>query len=344
MKIEYQRLLDFKDVLIKPKRSTISSRKDVDINRSFNFINGNRSWYGFPIIAANMETTGSLKMASSLGKEQCLTALHKFHPNEDLKRFCLREASLSFYTLGMRKEDVDKFNEYLKQNEHPKFICLDVPNGYLQKFVEFCAEIRQKCPLSIIMAGNVVTGEMTQELIINGKVDIVKVGIGSGANCSTRKVAGVGIPQLSAIIDCADVAHGLGAHICSDGGCREPGDVVKAFVAGADFVMLGNGMLGGTDECDGEWYTRYNSYTIQDEKFFLVTHGMSSQKMMEKFYGKFDDYKAEEGFEVRYPYKGPVSKVIQQIKGGVRSACTYVGAARLKDLPKCGSFVCINDS
>jgi len=342
MKIEYQRLLDFKDVLIKPKRSTISSRKDVDINRSFAFKNSNRTWRGFPIIAANMETTGSRKMAEALKNEQCLTALHKFHDYTVLREYCKDDGySHSFYTLGIREEDYGDFKCFIENNEKPKFICIDVPNGYLQKFVEFCAEIRNKCPDSIIMAGNVVTGEMTQELIINGKVDIVKVGLGSGANCSTRKVTGVGIPQLSAIMECSDVAHGLGAHICSDGGCKEPGDVVKAFVAGADFVMLGNGMLGGTDECDGDWFYKYNEYTQSDDKDFLLAYGMSSRKMMEKYYGKFDEYKAEEGFEVKYPYKGPVSKVIQQIKGGVRSACTYVGASRLKDLPKCGSFVCI---
>jgi GMP reductase len=190
--------------------------------------------------------------------------------------------------------------------------------------------IRAAHPQLVIMAGNVVTGEMTEELLLSG-ADIVKVGIGPGSVCTTRKMTGVGYPQLSAVIECADAAHGLGGHICADGGCTTPGDVAKAFGAGADFVMLG-GMFAGHDESGGELVER------NGEKFKRF-YGMSSKTAMEKYAGGVAEYRAAEGKEVLVPYRGPVADTVQEILGGVRSACTYVGARRLKEFSKRTTFV-----
>ena len=209
-------------------------------------------------------------------------------------------------------------------------MCIDVANGYTESFVSFVAKMRERYPHLVIMAGNVVTGEMTEELILSG-ADIVKVGIGPGSVCTTRKMTGVGYPQLSAIIECADAAHGLEGHICADGGCTTPGDIAKAFGGGADFVMLG-GMLAGHDECGGETVER------EGQKFQRF-YGMSSKAAMEKYAGGVAQYRAAEGKEVLVPYRGPVAATVQEILGGVRSACTYVGARRLRELSKRTTFV-----
>ena len=172
---------------------------------------------------------------------------------------------------------------------------------------------------------------MTEALILAG-ADIVKVGIGPGSVCTTRKVAGVGYPQLSAIAECSDAAHGLNGHVKSDGGCSSPGDVSKAFAAGADFVMLG-GMLAGHDESGGELIEG------DDGEEYKSFYGMSSAKAMETHYGEVAKHRAPEGKEVRVPYRGPLEVTIQSILGGLRSACSYVGARRIKDLPKCTTFI-----
>ena len=333
MRIEQDLKLDFKDVLIRPKRSTLTSRSEVDISREFVFLHSQRKYKGIPIIAANMDTTGTFAMARALAKHQLSVAVHKHYDDAELLAFFADQPEFppSFYSMGITQPDYDKFCRIMAQsNGTIKSVCVDVANGYTKAFIRFIHKLRAAYPDITIMAGNVVTGEMTEELILDG-VDIVKVGIGPGSVCTTRRMSGVGYPQLSAIIECADAAHGLHGLICADGGCTSPGDLAKAFGAGADFVMLG-GMLAGHDECgsdivevDGERKMRF--------------YGMSSREAMNKYSGGVADYRASEGKEVLLDYRGPVENTLQDILGGVRSACTYVGARKLKELSKRTTFV-----
>jgi GMP reductase len=337
MRLETEVKLDFKDVLIRPKRSTLSTRSNVDISREFRFRHAGVEYHGVPIVAANMDTIGTLEMALALEPFELSTALHKHYGVEDCVRFfrALERKSAAFYSMGIAKADEDKFHKVMDEagtgtDSAIRYVCIDVANGYTESFVRFVARVRDRYPHLVIMAGNVVTGEMTEELILSG-ADIVKVGIGPGSVCTTRKMTGVGYPQLSAIIECADAAHGLEGHICADGGCTTPGDIAKAFGGGADFVMLG-GMLAGHDECGGEIVER-------DGERFQRFYGMSSKAAMEKYSGGVAQYRAAEGKEVLVPYRGPVAGTLQEILGGVRSACTYVGARRLRELSKRTTFV-----
>jgi GMP reductase len=333
MHIEQELKLDFKDVLIRPKRSTLTSRSEVDISRKFSFRHSRFTFDGIPIIAANMDTTGTFEMAVALGDHGLSVALQKHYSEDQLAAFFLRlkRKSSAFYSLGITDHDFAKFNRVMDRvGEHIQFVCIDVANGYHEKFVSFIDKFRQAYPDVVLMAGNVVTGDMTEALILAG-VDIVKVGIGPGSVCTTRKMTGVGYPQLSAIIECADAAHGLGGQICGDGGCTVPGDLAKAFGGGADFVMLG-GMLAGHDETAGELIER-------DGKQYKQFYGMSSTAAMTKHSGGVAKYRASEGKEVLIDYRGPVENTLQDILGGVRSACTYVGARQLKELTKRTSFI-----
>ena len=333
MRIENEVRLDFKDVLIRPKRSTLRSRKDVDIAREFTFKWSGKSFKGVPIIAANMDGVGTFSMAKAFAKEGSglSVALHKHYPLEDVQEFYKDNGAESvWYSIGIVEADEQKLDEFIKAGGQPDKICIDVANGYSEHFVDFVKKMREKMPDMTIMAGNVVTGEMVEELILAG-VDVVKVGIGPGSVCTTRKMTGVGYPQLSAIIECADAAHGLGGLICGDGGCTVPGDIAKAFAGGADFVMLG-GMLAGHEQSEQE--------IIEEEgQKFLQFYGMSSDTAMEKHKGGVAEYRASEGKTVKIPYRGDVSESLQDILGGVRSTCTYVGAKRLKDLSKCTTFI-----
>ncbi len=328
MRVKESVKLDFDDVLIRPKRSKAPSRKAVELIRTFKCLHGG-SFTCLPIIAANMNTIGTFEMARAFTKHQALVCLHKFYGTVALNEFWIStvyEGRLNvFYTLGVRGGDFGALKDFTRYWT-PAMICLDAANGYSMYFVERLQRIRVAYPNSIIMAGNVVTPEMVQELLLMG-ADIVKIGIGSGSACTTRIETGVGYPQLSAIIECADAAHGLGGLICADGGCRTPGDVAKAFAGGADLVMLG-GMLAGCDECDGEWI---------ENKFEF--YGMSSEKAQEKFYGGVPSYATAEGKCVHVQKKGPAENVLKRITGGLRSACAYTGAARLKDLTKCATFI-----
>jgi GMP reductase len=424
MKIENEIRLDFSDVLITPKRSSLSSRKDVSLKRLFKFKHSQSEWTGIPIIAANMDTTGTLDMFNSLSSLKMMTALHKHYDintliqhymrdtdpdkiaqtiaihnseiddNQSGKGYmvgsdescdcdcddgnnvcsCTRQHSkvyvdynlrqlvdttasrYSFYSMGITQKDFDKFNTifdqltYLCHNlivpysekddsrfyAHPiRQVCVDVANGYTETFVKFIRELRKKYPHLVIMAGNVVTPNMAEELIIAG-ADIVKAGVGPGSVCLTRKMAGVGYPQLSAVIECADAVHGVGGLLCSDGGCTNPGDVAKAFGAGADYVMLG-GMLAGTDEASGTKTTHLDG-TITKQYY-----GMSSDTAMNKYSGGVASYKASEGKTVEIPYTGSAIDVAQEILGGVRSTCTYVGASKLKELSKRTTFIRVNN-
>jgi GMP reductase len=333
MHIEQELKLDFKDVLIRPKRSTLTSRSQVDIRRSFAFKHGKYAYEGIPIIAANMDTTGTFEMANALGAHGLSVALHKHYDEEMLVSYftALERKASAFYSLGITDSDYAKFKRVkARVGEHIQFVCIDVANGYHENFVRFIGRFRTDHPDVVLMAGNVVTGDMTEALILEG-VDIVKVGIGPGSVCTTRKMTGVGYPQLSAIIECADAAHGLGGQICGDGGCTVPGDLAKGFGGGADFIMLG-GMLAGHDETAGDLVER-------EGKRFKRFYGMSSSAAMTKHAGGVAKYRASEGKEVWVEYRGPVADTLQEILGGVRSACTYVGARKLKELTKRTSFI-----
>ena len=308
--------LDFSDVLIRPKRSTLESRKNAKLERTFSFKHSKQSWTGVPIIAANMDHTGTWPMNKALVEFGMLTAICKFWHYIPLKN--------AIKTIGL-DANLDEIEYDLK------WICLDVANGYTERFMDFVKKMRQHeaTKNSIIIAGNVCTPEATEEIILAG-ADIVKIGIGPGSVCTTRKITGVGFPQLSATIECADAAHGLGGHIITDGGCQVPGDIAKSFGAGADFVMLG-GMFAGHDECEGE---------VENGK--MSFYGMSSEDAQLKHYGKKASHRASEGKKVYILHKGSVRTTVEEILGGLRSACTYAGAKTLKDLPKCTTFVKVN--
>lgn len=332
MRIEEDLKLDFKDVLIRPKRSTLRSRSDVELMREYKILHTGKIWQGVPIIASNMDHTGTFAMAKVLAKQNLLTALHKFYSLPDWQTFLKSNSQAKnfvFITSGSSSNDLQNLIDTMKKIDCQN-ICLDIANGYSQHFVDAVKQIRDTFPDKIIMAGNVVTGEMTEELLLSG-ADIVKVGIGPGSVCTTRRKTGVGYPQLSAIIECADAAHGLRGLVCADGGCTVPGDIAKAFAAGADFVMLG-GMFAGHDECEGE------IFEVNGKKLKRF-YGMSSTEAMVKYHGEIADYRASEGKSVNVPYRGPVEGTVLDILGGLRSTCTYVGAKHLKELSKCTTFI-----
>lgn len=337
MRIENEIKLDYSDVLICPKRSESPSRRNVVLERKFKFLNSGVEWKGVPIIAANMSTVGTFAMAEEFRRHDMLVCLHKHYDLASLVEFFSK--SQAFYTLGIKDEDLSRLKSFSELRGSPNFICIDVANGYTKYFVERCKEVRDMFPNSVIMAGNVCTPEMVQEFLLSGGVDIVKIGIGPGSACTTRIVTGVGYPQLSATMECADAAHGLKGHIVADGGCTTPGDVAKAFGAGADFVMLG-GMLAGHDECEAEWETDPET----GRRMFMKFYGMSSREAMEKFNGGVAEYRASEGRSAKVSYRGSVQNTIQEILGGLRSACTYVGTESLKDFSKCCKFIRVNNT
>lgn len=344
MKIDNTPKLDFDDVLLVPQRSLAASRQDVDLARTFKFYHSPKEWHGIPLVAANMDTTGTFAMGATLSTHEMITCLHKHYDAEDIDGYFkyYNVENHVWVTIGMDLEyELDRLFYITERSGYPPNICIDIANGYTERFVDYCAKIRLEFPDSIIMAGNVCTPEMVSELILHGEVDIVKIGIGPGSACTTRLKTGVGYPQLSAIAECAHVAHGLRSDsgrlglICADGGCRSAGDVAKAYAAGADFVMLG-GMLAGTHECEGEW-----EYEKGKNKCLLF-YGMSSEKAQDKHSGGVNEYATSEGKEVKIPFKGKADGVVRDICGGVRSACAYTGATSLKDFSKTAKFVRVN--
>jgi len=332
VRIEEELKLDYSDVLFRPKRSTLSSRKDVDLNRTYKFKYSRNEWSGIPIMAANMDGVGELGIADALSTNEMITCLTKQHDVKKLSKYKNLKKNYQNIALsiGIKKEDFDNLDKILKEYSFFKFICIDVANGYSEHFSSFLKKVRDKYPTKTLIAGNVVTADMTQELILSG-ADIVKVGIGPGSVCTTRIQTGVGYPQLSAVIECADAAHGLGAHIIADGGCTCPGDVAKAFGGGADFVMLG-GMFAGHDEGSGKVVKSNGSKYIE-------FYGSSSDTANKKHYGGLSSYRSSEGRTVRVKYRGKIKDTILNILGGLRSSCTYVGAPSLKQLSKCTTFV-----
>jgi len=376
MRLEEDIKLDYKDVLIRPKRSTLKSRLQVKLNRKFQFRHYDHDiaeplpdeyhYDGIPIMASNMDGVGTMRMADKLAEGEMFTCLVKTYSAEylieyfngaDLDGDSIQRTENVAMSIGTGDSDYNKLLQVKKECEHKlKYVCMDIANGYSDHFAQHVRKVRAEFPDLVIIAGNVVTREMTEELILAG-ADIVKVGIGPGSVCTTRIQTGVGYPQLSAVMECADAAHGLGGHIIADGGCTCPGDVAKAFAAGADFVMLG-GMLAGHDEGGGEVITkRYqtnelrlkeiadlgktwnSSNLIIEEKQFVQFYGMSSESANDKHFGGLKDYRSSEGRTVLVPYRGEVARTVQDILGGVRSTCTYAGAIKLKQLAKCTTFI-----
>ena len=375
MRIESDIKLDYKDVLLRPKRSTLESRNDVDLMREFTFPNAggegcdpkSYGWKGIPIVAANMDTVGTFEMAKSLARHRMLTCISKHNDGDkwahklngygvwktkeqrvanekdwkydrDSDNWQNRIYEHISPSIGIKynpekTDDLDYLQNITWNFYHTRFVCIDAANGYTKRFCDFVKRVREEHPALIIIAGNVVTGEMTEQLILNG-ADIVKVGIGSGSVCTTRVQTGVGYPQFSAVVECADAAHGVGGYIMADGGCTCAGDIAKAFGGGADFVMLG-GMLAGHTECEGQ------EEEIDGQKY-KTFYGMSSETAMKKHNGGVAGYKSSEGKTVRVKHRVLVDNTIQSILGGLRSACTYIGARRLKDMPKCATFVRVN--
>jgi len=360
MRLEEDLKLDYKDVLIRPKRSTLKSRSEVSLERKTNFRNyepdfdiGDYHYRGIPIMASNMDGVGTFEMADKLAEGDIFTCLVKTYSVEELVEYFngpIERTECVAMSIGTGDSDYNKLIQVKKECDNKlKYVCMDIANGYSEHFADHVRKVREDFPDLVIIAGNVVTREMTEELILAG-ADIVKVGIGPGSVCTTRIQTGVGYPQLSAVIECADAAHGLGGHIIADGGCSTPGDVAKAFAAGADFVMLG-GMLAGHDEGGGDVITKTyetNEVTktndgffesVYEEKQFVQFYGMSSKSANEKHFGGLKDYRSSEGRTVLVPYRGSVGVTVQEILGGIRSACTYAGAVRLKHLSKCTTFV-----
>ena len=332
MRIEDEIKLTFDDVLIRPKRSTLVSRSEVVLERQFKFKHTNEIWTGVPIFSANMDTTGTFETAITLQKHKMLTAIHKFYSIKDWEKNVKNlDPNFISVTVGQSKEDLQLGQKIFSLNSDIKYLWIDVANGYREDFINSVKNYRETFPDKIIIAGNVATREMTEALILAG-ADIVKIGIGPGSVCTTRSVAGVGYPQLSSISECSDAAHGLGGHVMADGGCKYPGDVSKAFGAGADYVMLG-GMFAGHKESGGELVT--DEEGVQYKDFY----GMSSTKAQQTYYGDLAEHRAPEGKKVRLRYKGELDKTVQSILGGMRSACSYVGAKKLKDLPKSTTFI-----
>jgi len=332
MIVNYEPKFDYCDVLIVPKISEVKSRKDVSLEVSTKFKCG-REWSGVPIMAANMTTIGTHTMALALSEYKMVTCLKK--GGDYYTHFATSYPDKEKYvslSLGLDAES-KLFVDAASIND-PTFICLDVANGYMKEFHHFTKKVRDKWPTSILIAGNVVTPEGVEALSLAG-ADLVKVGIGSGSMCLTRRVAGVGYPQLSAVLECAPIAEALGIGIVSDGGIIHPGDFAKAYIAGSAFVMAG-GMFSGHDECGGE--LKHGEHG----EMKMIHYGMSSKTANEKYNGGLSDYRASEGRTVEVSYKGPVKNTIQDIFGGLRSACSYVGAFNLPELYSHGTLIKVN--
>jgi GMP reductase len=336
-KIETDTKLDFNNVLIRPKRSVLSSRSQVNINRKIKFLNSTKIWDGVPIIAANMDTTGTFGVYKVLSNNKMITAMNKFYTVDDYNDFLndknnVLNPDFFMVSTGISDNDFVNLKNILSQIEC-NWICIDVANGYMESLVNFCKRVRNEFPNHIIVAGNVVTREMVEELLLNGKVDVVKVGIGPGSACLTRSQTGVGMPQLSAILECSDAAHGIGGHIIGDGGITCPGDLAKAFGGGSDFVMMG-GVFAGHDENPGDVHVD----EVSGDKYKLF-YGMSSKHAMEKHYGSMNNYRSSEGRVIKLKYKGAIQDTVNNYLGGLRSACTYINAKNIKEMSKCTTFI-----
>lgn len=342
MRIEEEIKFDYSDVLLRPKRSTLTSRKEVVLERTFKFYHSPKIWTGVPIMTANMATCGTFEMAKVLSEYKMITTFHKYYSVEEYMEFfkTFNNPDYVVYTLGIREEDMAQLKKMIAADlmKHFSFVCVDVPNGYLERFLEAIKEVREMLPEHIIIAGNIVTYEMAEQIILSG-ADIVKIGIGPGSACTTRRMTGVGYPQLSAVIECADAAHGIAnaqgvGLVIADGGQQHPSCVAKAFAAGADFNMMGS-MFSGFDESAGELVEK-------NGKKYKEYFGSSSNKAMLDFYGKKDAHRASEGRYVLMPYKGSMHTFIQDLFGALRSTGTYIGARQLKEFSRRATFIRVN--
>lgn len=356
--------LDFNDVLIVPQRSTLTSRSEIDLERTFGFYHSPKIWTGVPIICANMSFC-SFEMAKQLANHKMIACLHKYHTIEALIKYFQdysHNLDYTFVSIGYKKSDLNHLLEFKHKTGLQPNICIDVPNGHMDAFVKYCKKVRDSFPESIIIAGNVTNTASTQELLIYGGVDIVKVGIGGGSACTTRFLTGCGIPQLSTCLENSYVAHGLQngpkklGLICSDGGHKTVGDVCKALCAGADFVMLG-GYFAGSDSCDGEWVYEYNikqktgiefwqpldpGYPAPKRKTHFTYYGMSTHHAQQLYEDAVKNYRASEGTKITVKYKGTIDNIVQELLGGIRSCCCYIGASHIKHMNKCGQFCKVN--
>lgn len=331
MKLDTTPQLDFNNVLIRPKRTTINSRNEVDLEREFTFLHSPLKWKGVPIIASNMDTTGTFDVYNVLSKHKIITCLHKHYTIEDFREIKL-DPDYFMISTGIN-EDFSTLEKIVTLT-NAKWICVDVANGYMKRVVEYCSNLRDSFPDKIIVVGNVATREMVEELILTGRVDGVKIGIGPGSACLTRLKTGVGVPQLSAIMECADAAHGCGGMIIGDGGINCPGDMAKAFGGGADFVMCG-GAFAGHDENPGQ-------IIEENGNKYKLFYGMSSQLAMNKHYGKMEKYRSSEGREIKIKYKGPLENTVLDYLGGIRSTCAYINAHKIKHMSKCVTFMLVS--
>lgn len=330
-----EKFLDFKDVLIVPRFSQLNSRREVNLECNIKFKN-NYEWNGIPIVAANMTTTGTFEVYNILSKQKIITAFHKFYKYSDFENY-LKDNTLDvnyfMVSTGIGEDDYKNLADILSKLEC-KFICIDIANGYIENFYSYCEKIRKQYPDKIILAGNVVTSDAVKKLATIG-IDIVKMGIGPGSACTTRIQTGIGMPQLSCILESIQIAKENGIYLLSDGGITCPGDCVKAFVAGSDFVMIG-GELSGHDENPG-------SIIEENGNKYKLFYGMSSQYAMENNYNTQKNYRSSEGRVLKIKYKGPLNKTVENYLGGIRSACTYTNSKNLTDLTTNGKFIKVNN-
>jgi len=359
MIIEPELKLDFDDVLIIPQRSTLTSRSEIIVERTFKFYHSPRVWSGVPIICSNM-SFASFEMSNALINHKMITCLHKYHDIDSLCNYYSSDnkenkVNYAWVSIGYKNSDLNNLIQFKSITNIQPNICIDVPNGHMDVFFKYCRKVRENFPQSIIMAGNVTNKSSTQELLIHGGVDIVKCGIGGGSACTTRFITGCGVPQLSCCIDNAYIAHGLSngdkklGLICSDGGHKNSGDVCKALCAGSDFVMLG-GYFAGSEECKGDWDYEYKMRSggwqpfdpggenVEKRKTKFTYYGMSTHHSQNIFEGTTKDYRASEGTRITTKYKGSVSSIIQELLGGVRSCCCYIGADTIKNMSRCAQF------
>lgn len=363
--------LDYCDVMIKPKRSTLNSRSEPNVYRDYKFRWTNRIINGNGLMVANMATTGTFEMAKVMQKNKMFCCLQKHYTYEELKTFLednfnnpeSHNNDYIFVSTGIKAGDYEKICKVIDLGLC-KNLCIDVANGYIPNLLSFVKKIREQYPSLAIMVGNVVTGDMVQDLILAG-ADVVKCGIGPGANCTTRKQTGCGRPQLSAVIECAEAAHAVDGLICADGGVTCTGDICKAYGAGADFVMVGS-LVAGTDEAEGdviekmyrtneyefyeedcctltkpstrEWTEYHPDKPIYEIKQFKLAYGMSSKFAQDKHWCGMAKYRTSEGIVTLKEYVGPAQEIIDSYLGGLRSCMTYISAKRLKDIPKCCTF------
>lgn len=355
--------LDFSDVLIRPRRSTLASRKDVDITREYKFKWCPKVIKGTGIMQANMGTIGNFAVSERMLENGLFACLHKHHSVESLISFYKKLLTYDddrwmrcLLSIGLKDNGVEKLERIYNELGIQVGIKLDVPNGYIPQVKEMVIKLRNEFPEMFIGVGNIATGDITEDLILSG-ADCCFGSIGGGSNCLTRKQTGVGRPQFSTIVECAEAAHQVGGMFCSDGGITCPGDIGKAFGAGADFIMIG-GLFAGTDEADGEIIEKYynigelnrtdngDSYTyspVIETKKYKLFYGMSSTLAQEKFGNGKPKYRASEGRITQVPYVGSMDDVIEELLGGLRSLMTYIGARRLKDIPKQCIFYRVNN-